>query len=183
MTHFLRLFLLLQTCTPKWQTSFLRDPTPAVSNVSIDIDMIRMQGKATETRKTAILTEKNKHPPPPKKKQQKKTTTKKKKKKKTTDKSNHIWNKKFYVNSTEMYMTFACLLQQNLYLNSEDVILCLIFIQPGACSARYWLVSAQQSWPIRKQKHRKGINFYRCFDLLLRASCKNILSKQCNRES
>ena len=45
-------------------------------------------------------------------------------------------------------------------------------MQPGACSARYWLISAQQSWPIRKQNHRKGINFYRCFDLLLHASCK-----------
>ena len=61
--------------------------------------------------------------------------------------------------------------------------ICLIFIQPGACSARNWLVSEQQSQPIRKQSHRKGINFYKCFDLLLHASCNNMLSKQCNRES
>ena len=61
-----------------------------------------------------------------------------------------------------------------LFINDlpEHVIICLIFIQPGACSARYWLVSAQQAWPIRKQKHRKGIKFYRCFDLQRRASCK-----------
>ena len=43
----------------------------ALSNVSIDIGVIRMQSKATETRKTAILTEK-----------------------KNNDKSNHIWKKK-----------------------------------------------------------------------------------------
>ena len=66
----------------------------------------------------------------------------------------------------------------SLYLKREWVIKCLIFIQPGACCARYWLVSAHQSWPVIKQKHRKGINFNRCFDLLLHASCKNILSKQ-----
>ena len=59
-----------------------------------------------------------------------------------------------------------------LYLNRAHVIICLIFIQPGACSARYWLVSSQQSRPIRKQKHKKGINFYRCFDLQRHTSCK-----------
>ena len=35
--------------------------------------------------------------------------------------------------------------------------------------------------PIRKQKYRIGITFYRCVDLLLHFSCKNMLSKQCNR--
>ena len=49
----------MQTCTPEWRTSFLREATPAVSNVSIDIGVIGMRGKATETRKTAILTAKN----------------------------------------------------------------------------------------------------------------------------
>ena len=59
----------------------------ALSNVSVDIGVIRMQDKATETRKTAILTEK--------KQQQFKSHLK----------------KKFYVNSTELYMEFACLLE------------------------------------------------------------------------
>ena len=63
--------------------------------VSIDIGVIEVQGKATETRKTVILT--------------KKKERKKEKEKNTL--SNHIWKKKFYVNSTEMYMTFACLLK------------------------------------------------------------------------
>ena len=52
--------------------------------VSIDIGVIGVQGKATETRKTVIL-------------------TKKKKRKKKKMLSNHIWKKKFYVTSTEMY--------------------------------------------------------------------------------
>ena len=54
--------------------------------VSVDIGVIGMQGKAAETRKTVILT--------------------KKKEKKT-----HLKKKKFYVNSTEMYMTIVCLLK------------------------------------------------------------------------
>ena len=61
--------------------------------VSIDIGVIGVQGKATETRKTVILTKK-----------------KERKKKKHLIKS-HLKKKKFYVNSTEMYMTFACLLK------------------------------------------------------------------------
>ena len=59
--------------------------------VSIDIGVIGVQGKATETRKTVKLTKK------------------KERKKKHLIKS-HL-KKKFYVNSTEMYMTFACLLK------------------------------------------------------------------------
>ena len=62
--------------------------------VSIDIGVIGVQGKATETRKTVILTKK-----------------KERKKRRKNTLSNHIWKKKFYVNSTEMYMTFACLLK------------------------------------------------------------------------
>ena len=153
----------------------------ALSNVSVDIGVIRMQDKATETRKTAILTEREKKKKKKQKKKKNKTKNKTKKKKTT----NQItFEKKFYVNSTELYMEFACLLEQTLYLNSKRVIIiCLIFIQPGACCVRYWLVSARKSWPVRKQEHRKGINFYRCFDLLLHASCKNMLSKQCKRES
>ena len=50
-------------------------------NVSIDNGVIGMQGKAPETRKTVILTQK----------QNKKT-------------HGQITQKKFYVNSTEMYM-------------------------------------------------------------------------------
>ena len=57
-------------------------------NVSIDIGVIGMQGKAKETRKTAILT----------------TKTKQK-----THYQINLKKKKFYVNSTEMYMAFACL--------------------------------------------------------------------------
>ena len=60
--------------------------------VSVDIGVIGVQGKVMETRKTVIRP--------------------KRKEKKTTKKlSNHIWKKKFYINSTEMYMTFACLLK------------------------------------------------------------------------
>ena len=164
---FFRLFLLLQTCTPEWRTSFLKEATPApsncqlilghfqmwgsvvacrtperevggskptaavlcpwarhftprkywlitqeavapsrhdwkivdwdvkpqhkrtkLSNVSVDIGVIRMQDKATETRKTAILTEKKNTP------------------------TNQIsFEKRFYFNSTELYMEFACLLE------------------------------------------------------------------------
>ena len=63
----------MQTCTPEWRASFLKDVTPALSkNVSIDIGMIGMQGKATETRKTVIVTKKNKQ-----KKQKQKTQTNK----------------------------------------------------------------------------------------------------------
>ena len=58
--------------------------------VSVDIAAIGVQGKATETRKTVILT---------KKKERKKTHYQ------------ITFEKKFYVNSTEMYMTFACLLK------------------------------------------------------------------------
>ena len=55
--------------------------------------MIGMQSKATETRKTVIL-------------------TKKKKKKKKKKKNYQItFEKKFYVNSNEMYREFACLLK------------------------------------------------------------------------
>ena len=57
-------------------------------NVSIDIGVIGIQDKATETRKTVILTTKTKQ--------------------KHTIKS-HLKKKKFYVDSTEMYMAFACL--------------------------------------------------------------------------
>ena len=59
--------------------------------VSIDIGVIVVQGKATETRKTVIL-------------------TKKKERKKQHLIKSHL-KKKIYVNSTEMYMTFACLLK------------------------------------------------------------------------
>ena len=51
----------MQTYTPEWRTSFLREATPALSNVSIDFEVIGMQGKDTETRKTAILTGKQNH--------------------------------------------------------------------------------------------------------------------------
>ena len=61
--------------------------------VSIDIGMIGVQGKATETRKTVILTKKKE---------------KEKKKKKHCQ---ITFEKKFYVSSTEMYMTVACLLK------------------------------------------------------------------------
>ena len=61
-------------------------------SVSIDIGVIGVQGKATETRKTVIL-------------------TKKKERKKKTPYQITFEKKKFYVNSTEMYMTFACLLK------------------------------------------------------------------------
>ena len=118
--------------------------------MSVDVGVIGMQDKATETWKTVILTT---------------TTTKKKKRNKRKHYQITFEKKKFYVNSTEMYMAFACLLK-------SEHRACLIFIQPRACSVRYGLVSAQHSWPIRKQNHRKGINFYRCFDLLLHASCK-----------
>ena len=63
----------------------------SLKTVSIDTGVIGVQGKATETRQTVILT---------KKKERKKNTL-----------SNYIWKKKFYVNLTEMYMTFACLLK------------------------------------------------------------------------
>ena len=58
------------------------------NNVSIDIGVIGMQGKATETRKTNI-------------------DNKNKTKKKHTFKS-HLKKKRFYVNLTEMYMAFDC---------------------------------------------------------------------------
>ena len=60
-------------------------------NVSIDTGVIGMQGKATEARKTVILTIKTK---------QKKHTFK-----------SHLKKKKFYVILTEMFMAFACLLK------------------------------------------------------------------------
>ena len=82
----------MQTGIPEWWTSFLKEVTSTSKTVSIDIGVIGVQGKAMETRKTVIW---------PKRK-------KKNKKKKNTIKS-HL--KKFYVNSTEMYMTFACLLK------------------------------------------------------------------------
>ena len=130
-------------------------------NVPIDIGVIGYGNT-----KTVILT--------------KKTNNKtKQKKNRNTHYQITFEKEKFYV----MYMAFACFLKQTLYLNKEHVIICLICKQPGACSARYWLFSAQQSCPVRKQNHRKGIKFYKCFDLLLHASYKNMLSKQCNRES
>ena len=47
----------MQTCTPEWRTSFLREVDPALSkNVSVNIGVIGMHGKATETRKPVILT-------------------------------------------------------------------------------------------------------------------------------
>ena len=67
----------------------------SLKTVSIDIGLIGVQGKATETRKTVILTKKKER---------------KKEKKKHLVKS-YLKKKKFYVNSTEMYMTLACLLK------------------------------------------------------------------------
>ena len=46
----------MKTCTPEWRTSFLREATPALSNVSVDIGVIGRQGKTTEKRKIAIST-------------------------------------------------------------------------------------------------------------------------------
>ena len=44
----------MQTCTPEWRTSFLKEVAPALSkNVCIYIGVIGMQGK---TRKPVILT-------------------------------------------------------------------------------------------------------------------------------
>ena len=51
-----------------------------------------------------------------------------------------------------------------------------IFIQPGACSARYWLVSAQQSWPIRSKNTEKGLTFTGAliyYRLLVKTCCQN----------
>ena len=45
--------------------------------------------------------------------------------------------KKFYVNSTEMYMLLASQNRHFICQNRVHAITCLIFIQPGACSARY----------------------------------------------
>ena len=59
MTHFLKTFAVvgMQTCTPEWRTSFLREVAPALSkNVCIYIGVIGMHGKAMETRKPVILT-------------------------------------------------------------------------------------------------------------------------------
>ena len=86
----------MQTCTTEWRTSFLREVTPVLSKMcqlilvlSIDIGVTGVQGKAMETRKTIILT--------------------------TKQQKNHYQitfkKKKFHVNSTEMYMAFACLLK------------------------------------------------------------------------
>ena len=50
----------MQTCTPEWRKSFLKDNASTFKNVSIEIGVIRMQGKATETRKTVILIKKKK---------------------------------------------------------------------------------------------------------------------------
>ena len=142
-------------------------------NVWIDIGVIGMQGKG-KTRKTVILTKTNNN------KQNKTKRTHKKHTIKTYLKKKVLCQFLIRLNCT----CRICLPpKKTLYLNREHGIICLLFIQPGACSARYWLVSAQQSRPIRKQNHRKGINFYRCFDLLLHASFNNMLSKQCNRES
>ena len=80
----------MQTGIPECWTSFLEEVTPALSKLSIDIGVIGVQGKATETRKNCNIDQKERN----------KNTL-----------SNHIWKKKFYVNSTEMYMTFACLLK------------------------------------------------------------------------
>ena len=66
----------MQTGIPEWWTSFLEKVTPAFSKLSIDIGVIGVQGKATETRKTVILTKRKER----------------KEKKKTL--SNHIWKKK-----------------------------------------------------------------------------------------
>ena len=88
MIHFLRIFCFffaMQTCTPEWRTSFLREATPALSNVSVDIGVIWRQGKTTETRKIA-------------------TSTVKKKKKNTNQIT--FENKKFYFNSTEIYIVY-----------------------------------------------------------------------------
>ena len=60
--------------------------------VSIDIGVIGVQVKATETRKTVIL-------------------TKKKERKKKKHYQITFEKKKFYVDPTEMYMTFAILLK------------------------------------------------------------------------
>ena len=62
--------------------------------VSIDIGVIGVQGKATETRKTVILTKR-----------------KERKEKKKTPYQITFEKKKFHVNSTKMYMPFACLLK------------------------------------------------------------------------
>ena len=88
----------MQTCTPEWRTSFLREATPALSNVSIDLGVVWRQGKTTETRKIAIST----------------VTKNKNKKKPKKNPTNQIpFEKK---NSTlirlkcTLYMVFACLL-------------------------------------------------------------------------
>ena len=98
MTHFLRLFLMLQCKrTPEWRTSFLST-------------FIGMQGKSTETailtaKKTTTTkktTKKNKKKNN-KKQQQKKQQQKKKQQKKNNNKKHQIKsqlkNKKIYVNS------------------------------------------------------------------------------------
>ena len=84
----------MQTGIPEWWTGFLEEVTLALSKLSVDIGVIGVQIKATETRKTVILTKKKERRR--KKKQHYQITFEK---------------KKFYVNSTEMYMTFACLLK------------------------------------------------------------------------
>ena len=90
----------MQTCTKGNNNSGI------FKNVSIDIGVIGMQGKATETRKTVILT----ITPPPKKNKTKKQTnknnnnkTKQKKKKKKSNTHYQITFEKNCVNSTEMY--------------------------------------------------------------------------------
>ena len=66
----------MQTGIPEWWTGFLEEVTLALSKLSVDIGVIGVQGKATETRKTVILTKK------------------KERRKKKTTLSNHIWKKK-----------------------------------------------------------------------------------------
>ena len=78
--------LTMHTCTPEWRTSFLREATPALSNVPIDIGVIWEQGKTTETRKIAISTVKQTH---------------------THTNQITFEEKTFYINSTEMYVIYG----------------------------------------------------------------------------
>ena len=90
----------MQTCTPEWRTSFLREVTPDSStfkNVSVDIGVVnwywcdRGAGQSYGNTKNCNIDNKNK--------------TKKTYYQITFEK------KKFHINSTEMYMAFARLLK------------------------------------------------------------------------
>ena len=121
-----------------------------LSNGSNSSTFIGMQGKSMETRKTEILTAK-----------------------KQKYIKSHLINK-IYINSTEMYGTCVPPRIDTLSEQSMSYVM-----QPGACSARYmyWLVSAQQSWPIRNKNTKKGLTFKGalifCCTLLVKTCCQN----------